>query len=269
MLVVRCSLVFARCSLLFACSLYDRKWPNKRAYCFTLNPQARRFYIFVLCVTQWKDGAEWVQYFIFCFCVWCKSRQLGGRVSPRFPCVTPAVESFSSNLLWAIISFWAESLYNSVKHPRWSSPTKVTNGFHTLTISTKELHHRCSARLRMYLWLRVLSMWGVGGLQVYGIYSCSVECSSWDLTFVLRSIFALRRQPGRTIFTIRYQLDYNWDSVTFIIFSNISIYITKIFSNIFPNWPFLTFFRPFLKNRSHALTPEDKMNPEFTQDNVA
>ena len=34
-----------------------------------------------------------VQDFIFCFCVWCKSRELGGRLSPRFPCVTPVMEA--------------------------------------------------------------------------------------------------------------------------------------------------------------------------------
>ena len=28
----------------------------------------------------------------FCFCVWCKSRVLEGRVSPRFPCVTTVME---------------------------------------------------------------------------------------------------------------------------------------------------------------------------------
>ena len=39
-------------------------------------------------------------------CYWCKSRELGGRSSPRFPCVTPVEESFSSDLLWAIISYW-------------------------------------------------------------------------------------------------------------------------------------------------------------------
>ena len=42
-----------------------------------------------------------------CLCVWCKSRELGGRGSPRFP--TPVVESFSGDLLPAIKSYWAES----------------------------------------------------------------------------------------------------------------------------------------------------------------
>ena len=41
-----------------------------------------------------------------CLYVWCKSRELGGRGSPRFP--TPMVESFSTDLLLAIKCYWAE-----------------------------------------------------------------------------------------------------------------------------------------------------------------
>ena len=44
-----------------------------------------------------------------CFCVWCKSRELRGSGSPRFPCVTPVMETFPSDLLRAIVSYWAES----------------------------------------------------------------------------------------------------------------------------------------------------------------
>ena len=43
------------------------------------------------------------------FCVCCKLRELGPRGSPRFPCVTPVVVSFFSDLLQTIISYWAES----------------------------------------------------------------------------------------------------------------------------------------------------------------
>ena len=43
-----------------------------------------------------------------CFCVWCKSRELGGRGSPIFPCLTPVVECFLSDLLRAIVSYWVE-----------------------------------------------------------------------------------------------------------------------------------------------------------------
>ena len=34
-----------------------------------------------------------MQDFIFWFCVWRKSRELGGRVSPTFFCVTPMMEN--------------------------------------------------------------------------------------------------------------------------------------------------------------------------------
>ena len=43
------------------------------------------------------------------FNVWCKSRGLQGMVRPGCPCVTPVVESFSSDLLRAKISYWEES----------------------------------------------------------------------------------------------------------------------------------------------------------------
>ena len=43
------------------------------------------------------------------FCVWCKSRELGGSGSPRFPCLTPVMKCLPSDLLHAIFSYWAES----------------------------------------------------------------------------------------------------------------------------------------------------------------
>ena len=58
---------------------------------------------------KWSEDTGSVQDCIFCFCLWCKSGKLGGRMSPRFPCVTPIRESFISNLLRAIISYWTES----------------------------------------------------------------------------------------------------------------------------------------------------------------
>ena len=42
-----------------------------------------------------------------CLCVWCKSKELGGRGSTRFP--TSIVESFSADILAAIESYWKES----------------------------------------------------------------------------------------------------------------------------------------------------------------
>ena len=43
---------------------------------------------------KWNEDVESVKYFIFGFCIWCKSRESGGSVSPRFPCVTLVMESF-------------------------------------------------------------------------------------------------------------------------------------------------------------------------------
>ena len=42
-----------------------------------------------------------------CLCVWCKSKELGGRGSTRFP--TLIVESFSADFLPAIENYWTES----------------------------------------------------------------------------------------------------------------------------------------------------------------
>ena len=52
------------------------------------------FLIFVLGVTPGNEDATSVKDFVY-FCVWCKSREFRGRLSPRFRFVTPAVESFS------------------------------------------------------------------------------------------------------------------------------------------------------------------------------
>ena len=45
----------------------------------------------------------------FGFVYGVKSRELGGKVSPGFSCVTPVMASFSSKLLQAIITFIGQS----------------------------------------------------------------------------------------------------------------------------------------------------------------
>ena len=40
---------------------------------------------------KWNKDTGSVQDFIFWFCDWCNSRELGGRVNPRFPCLTPVM----------------------------------------------------------------------------------------------------------------------------------------------------------------------------------
>ena len=45
-----------------------------------------------------------VQSFILLFCVWYESRELGGRGSSRFSCVTPATETFWERVEFRILS---------------------------------------------------------------------------------------------------------------------------------------------------------------------
>ena len=47
-------------------------------------------HIFIPGVTQRKEDVGSVQGFIMSF--WCESRELGGKVSPRFPCVILVME---------------------------------------------------------------------------------------------------------------------------------------------------------------------------------
>ena len=63
--------------------------------------------------SRYPEDAGSVQNFIFWFCGWCKSRKLGGRMSSRLPWVTPKLESFSFDLLQAIINYWTESYLKS------------------------------------------------------------------------------------------------------------------------------------------------------------
>ena len=63
-------------------------------------------------------------------------------------------------------------IWNFVKHQRWSSSVKTANGINTFTVSAKKLHHRPPTGFQMRIWLEALWMWGMGGLQVYGICSC-------------------------------------------------------------------------------------------------
>ena len=95
---------------------------------------------------------------------------LGGWVSPRFPYVTQVVESFSSDLLRALVSYSAEPHLESCQTSTREFFWKNNQRLNTWTFSAENLHRRCSNKLRMYLRLKVLLMWSVGGLQVYGIY---------------------------------------------------------------------------------------------------
>ena len=109
LLFARCALFFARCSLLFACcSLVFVRflWAIARLLdtSVTLIYLVDDFFIFssLVLLKEMRSRVE-CKISTCCFCFLCKSREFGGRVSPRFPCVTPVVES-SSDFLRDIIS---------------------------------------------------------------------------------------------------------------------------------------------------------------------
>ena len=60
-----------------------------------------------------------------CFCVWCKSRESGDRMNPRFPCVTPMVERFSSDLLRTIINYWFSGNLFEGNADKWHLPVNI------------------------------------------------------------------------------------------------------------------------------------------------
>ena len=61
-------------------------------------------------------------------------------MSTKFPCVASVVESFSSDLLRAILNYFAElfRIYNTVEHLQWSFSAKTAKGLKTLTIFAKK-----------------------------------------------------------------------------------------------------------------------------------
>ena len=62
------------------------------------------FFLFLVLLERITQGESRFHHFVF----GVKSKELGVRVSPRLPCLTPVVESFSSDLLQAITSYWGE-----------------------------------------------------------------------------------------------------------------------------------------------------------------
>ena len=109
LVVARCSLifpscliVFARCSLLFVgCLLLTR-----------IQPQFIFSFLVLLKEMRTRDHSMITS---CCYFWWCKSGELGKRESLKFPCVTPVLESFSSD-----------------SSSRWSSSPKIISGFNTL-----------------------------------------------------------------------------------------------------------------------------------------
>ena len=104
--------------------------------------------------------------------LWCKPRELGDRVSSRFPCVNPLMEASPHTfckLQWIILK---SPIYNPVKHSRSSSSAKIANSLKTSTISAKKLYRRSSTGFQMRLQLeRCCKYGGISRLQVRVICS--------------------------------------------------------------------------------------------------
>ena len=89
-----CSFLFARCSIFARCSLLFAKLLLANAQilvtCVALIYIADEFFIFLSLILL-KEIRTWGESKVSycCFCFLCKPRELGGRGSPRFPCLIP------------------------------------------------------------------------------------------------------------------------------------------------------------------------------------
>ena len=112
-------------------SSFYRQLPDYQSHVFNLIYPVDEF--------PFKEMKTWGQPKIssYCFCVWCESRELGGRGSSRFPCATPVVETCKL------------SHVNSVRYQRRSSSAKTANGLNMFTASAKKLHRRHPTRFQM------------------------------------------------------------------------------------------------------------------------
>ena len=107
LLFVGCSLLFAGCFLLFTishtCSPYLlSRWA---------------FYIFFSGVTQSNEDAGWVQDFTLLFLCLVQIKRIRRQGESRILSCIPSGGSFSSDLLRAVISYWAESHLESFQTP--------------------------------------------------------------------------------------------------------------------------------------------------------
>ena len=102
---------------------------------------------------KWNDDVFSPRFHLLVLClVYIKGIRRQGE--SKISCLTPVMESFSSDLLRAIISYWTRSHLESVRHPRWNSSAKIANGLKMSTISAKKLHRRCSTGFQMHLRLK-------------------------------------------------------------------------------------------------------------------
>ena len=112
---------------------------------------------------KWGRGS--VHDLSYCNCVWYESGELGGRRSLRFPCVSSVVEVFSSEK----VAFRNPSNINDAAPLRRESTALTCRLF-----PEKKLHQRLPTGFQTRIWLEVLLMWGLDGLQVHVINSRSV-----------------------------------------------------------------------------------------------
>ena len=116
------------------------------------------------CIVSGKqnEDAGSAQDFIFCFCVWCKSMELGGRVSSRFHCLTAVMEvSYLESCQTSKMELFCEN----------SQRPKDVN------------YLRKKAPPQMFDWIpnapptgKVLQIRGLGRMQVHGICSRRPVC---------------------------------------------------------------------------------------------
>ena len=94
-------------------SSFFRQLADKYSHVFSL------FHPLPLDESSFKEMRKWdLSKISSCYlCVWCNSKELIDRVSPRFP--TPVVENSSADLLPPIKRYWAESHLQSTL---WLNP---------------------------------------------------------------------------------------------------------------------------------------------------
>ena len=90
-------------------------------------------------------------------------------MSPRFLCVIPVVERFSSELLRATLNYWTESHleFCQMKLPQQKQPTALRHWLFPYESTTADIKLDSKwPQIR-----QALQMWGLGKLQVHGLYT--------------------------------------------------------------------------------------------------
>ena len=97
--------------------------PDYQSHVFSLIYPVDEFFL--------KEMRAWRQYNIlfYCFCVWCESRESGGRGSSKFPFVTPVVETSSIIIIIIIIIylFKFDLIYNNFVYNKYNKKQPEAN----------------------------------------------------------------------------------------------------------------------------------------------